>query len=198
MATRGRPPAQDIEREPNGRALRNAETMTPQLVARRRALGVDENDPRASYPLGILFARGAITRIDHAAALKFAALHQIVFGRRTPKSHLAKLVYDLAGGPSLHDDPERDRRVREAAEEYGRAWSALKALPTSRPGHVLENLAIHDRELRFMDTARARTPAAWAADQRDMEALQEATDALARHWHMGHYGDKAERLAAAG
>ncbi len=44
--------------------------------------------------------------------------------------------------------------------------------------------------LRFMDTTHARTPAAWAADQRDLKALRKATNALARHWGLGDYGEK--------
>lgn len=193
----GRPRNPDVAREPNGRAKRNAETINEQQAEKRRALGLDPRDQRAEYPLGVLLARGVIGELDHAAGLRFAALHQIVFGRRSPKSHLAPVVSQIMGAPLLADDPERERRVAEAGEAYGDAWRVLKALPSSRPGHVIENIAIYDRPLRFMDLTRPRSPEAWRADQRDIEALKDATDALARHWNMGKYGDGGQKTAAA-
>lgn len=183
-------PRKDGPRYPAGQ-LKPEVPPTPETIEHRRIVAGDKAaDPRASYPLGILAIRGAITGTDHAAGLRFAALHQVVWGRRQPRSHLAQLVAGITGAAAAIDDPVREKRIREAAEQLGEAIAALKALPTSRPSHVLENIAVYDRPMRFMDTARARTPAAWAADQRDLEALQEATDALAKLWRMGHYAPK--------
>jgi hypothetical protein len=80
--------------------------------------------------------------------------------------------------------------MERAADQLGQANAAVMALGTRRPYQVLQNIAVYEREMRFMDTSRARTPGAWAADQRDLDALQEATDALAKLWRLGHYAPK--------
>lgn len=188
-------PRKDGPRHPSGQLVQRVEP-TEQLLEKRRILvGEDHaSSKRAGYPLGILRLRGVITETDHAAGIRYAALHHVVWGTGTPKSHLAQLISGLVGAASSVDDPAREKRLIEAADQLGQANAALMALPTRRPYHVLQNIAAYERPMRFMDTSRARTPAAWAADQRDIDALQEATDALARHWKLGHY---AERKVAA-
>jgi hypothetical protein len=44
--------------------------------------------------------------------------------------------------------------------------------------------------MRFMDTSRPRSRAAWIADKRDLDALREATGALARRWALWHDGEE--------
>lgn len=189
---RGRPRQDVAQREPNGRAQRDADRGTTELRDRREALvGADNTgDKRAGYPLGILFLRGAVKAADHQAGLLYAALHAVVWGNSTPKSHLANLVAGLTGTPSLIDDADREKRLISAADRLGKANAAVLALGTRRPYDILQNIVVYERELRFMDSARARTPAAWQADQRDLDALQEATDALAKEWGLGHYAAK--------
>ena len=40
------------------------------------------------------------------------------------------------------------------------AERVMRALPSSRPFHVLENLVVYERPMRFMDSERRRTPGA--------------------------------------
>ena len=60
------------------------------------------------------------------------------------------------------------KRLRWAEEELRRADAVLRRLDTRRPYYVLQNLAVYEREMRFMDTSRPRSLAAWTADQRDL------------------------------
>jgi hypothetical protein len=88
------------------------------------------------------------------------------------------------------DDPERLKRLTEAGEELNRANAVLLGLSSRRPYHVLQNIAVYQREMRFMDMSRPRSAGAWAADQRDLEALREATGTLVRHWALRHQGEE--------
>lgn len=184
MVGRGRT---DGPRHPCGKLVQTPVSL-PDLLEKRKLL-VGEHaatDPRASHPLGILNLRGAITGIDYAAAMRFAGLYAAVWGRGTVRSHLETVIYGLRG----HDyddvsDIEREKRRLQLAGELGAATAVLVALGSSRPYHVLCNIAVYERPMRFMDLSRARSPAAWQADERDKSALREATDALAQHWKMG-------------
>lgn len=138
-------------------------------------------DPRAAFPLGILYLRRAILHGDYRAGMRFAGLYAAVWGKGQIRSHLEAVIYGLRG-VGWDDEAKREKRQLELAEDLGQATAALHALPTRRPYHVLVNLAVYERPLRFMDTERARSPAAWAADERDREALTEATARLAELW----------------
>ena len=183
MAGRGR---KDGARHPCGKLVQ-APLSPPDLIEKRRILvGDDVTNELASYPLGILRMRGLLTPIDHAAGLRYAGLYASIFGRGAIKSHLESVIYGLRGGLKVVDEAF-EARQRQLADDLGRATAVLTGLQTQRPYRILCNIAIYEHPLRFMDLTRARTPAAWQADQRDVEALQEATDALAKHWKMGEY-----------
>ena len=66
---------------------------TDELQARRAE---DSNgngrDPRSGYPLGCLLLRNAITEAQHAAGLRYAALHFRVWGPLSIRSNVADLV----------------------------------------------------------------------------------------------------------
>lgn len=194
-------PRKDGPRHPSGQLVQRVEP-TEQLLEKRRILvGEDHaSSKRAGYPLGILRLRGVITETDHAAGIRYAALHFAAWSGITPgrlsrmSSHLRAAVASALGSPSLLDDGKLEERRLQAADELGKANTVLWGLPTRRPYDMLMNIAVNERPLRFMDLTRARTPAAWKADEQDKAALQEATDALARHWKLGHY---AERKVAA-
>lgn len=162
------------------------------LAHRDRLIGGGEGsgrDPRAGYPLGILYARGLLMHGDHTAGLRYAGLHAIVWGgNKTPASHLANVIAGISH-PPIADLSSHDAIVARCASELGEAIGALTRLGTRRPLHILENIVVYERPMRFMDTARARTPAAWQADQRDLDALRDATGTLAELW-------KIERQAA--
>lgn len=183
-------PRQDGERHPCGK-LRPAGPSIEAIEKRRILVGdrafkkSGELDPRAGYPLGILYLRGQLTHADYAAGMRFAGLYAAVWGKGQIKSHLEAVVHGLRRGVDLADNAERERLLIRLADELGEATAMLLRLATRRPYDILTNIAVYERPLRFMDTARARSPAAWAADGRDLEALQTATDALVRLWKIG-------------
>lgn len=177
----GRPKA-DGPRHPCGKLVQATPATTELLDKRRILVGDKADDPRAGYPLGILYLRGAIMHGDYAAGMRFGALYASIWGRGSIKSHLENVLYGLSRGIDLDDDAEREKLRIKHADELGEATAALLALPTRRPYHVLTNLAVYERPMRFMDSARSRTPEAWRADQRDLEALTDATGALATLW----------------
>ena len=204
MSKRGRP-AKPGERYLSGDLKRQPDPGTRQLRARRAALVGNEKsgDRRAGYPLGILNLCGLLKDSEHAAGLRYARLHYLVFGRASPSSALAKVMAgvtrEVMAPNEPHrvgrliaaaEDPERLKRLTEAGEELNRANAVLLGLSSRRPYHVLQNIAVYQQDMRFMDTSRQRSPGAWAADQRDLEALREATGALAQHWTLRHHGDK--------
>lgn len=175
-------PLQDGDRYPCGKLK---PTQPVDAIEHRRLLVGDKAiDPRAGYPLGILYLRGAIMHGDYAAGMRYAGLYSAVWGKGQIKSHLESVIYGLRRGAARDDDADREGRQIELAGELGEATAALLALPTRRPLHVLNNLAVYEHPMRFMDTARARTPEAWRADQRDLDALTDATGILAEHWQI--------------
>ena len=200
MSKRGRP-AKPGERYPSGELKRLPDPGTADLRGHRATLVGNDNveDPRAGYPLGILNLRGLISDAELAAGLRYAKLHRLVFGSSSPRSPLAKVAAGATtriGGPN---EPAQVQRLIVAAEDPGRrrmkeeldrASAVLRGLDTRRPYDVLQNIGVHEQPMRFMDTSRARTPAAWRADQRDLDALRQATQALVRHWRLGHQGEK--------
>lgn len=189
MAGRSR---NDGERHSCGKLVQrpSAPGIHPLIEQRRVLVGDQATDPRSSYPLGILYLRGAIMHGDYAAGMRFAGLYGAVWGKGQIRSHLEAVIYGLRGRDfDAADEARREKRLMELADELGQATAALLALGTRRPYDILTNIAVYERPLRFMDTARTRTPGAWAADERDREALIEATGTLAELW-------KIERKAA--
>lgn len=179
------PKRRDGKRHPGGKLVQEVDP-TPEVL-RNRALHVGDDkarDPRAGYPIGILALRGAINHGDYVAAMRYGALYASVWGRGSIRSHLAEVVSGLRGS-RWSDAGEREAIQIRLAGQLGEATAALHALPTRRPYSVLVNLAVYEHPMRFMDTARARTAEAWAADQRDLEALTEATGTLAKLWEIG-------------
>jgi hypothetical protein len=176
----------DGDRHPCGKRVQ-APTDEPGALEKRRLLvGDDAADPRAGHPLGILALRGVITPIDYAAALRFAGLYVALWGRGRIRSHLETVIYGLRGADYDElGEAEREIRRLRLAEMLGEATAVLLALPTRRPYHVLCDIAVYERPMRFMDICRQRSASSWAADERDKASLTEATDALAQLWKMG-------------
>jgi hypothetical protein len=204
MSKRGRP-IKPGERYPSGDLKRQHDPGSAGLLARRtEVVGEDRaGDQRAGYRLGILYLRGALKSVHHVAGLRYARLHDLVHGNGFPPSQLAVFTAGTTRGPTsineprplrrllaAADDPERLKRLSDAIGELRRADAVLLALGTRRPYNVLQNIAVYEREMRFTDTSRSRSPAAWAADLRDLKALKQATAALARHWGLGEHREK--------
>jgi hypothetical protein len=140
--------------------------------------GGDPRDPRAGYPLGILALRGQICDCEHRAGLIYAGLHAITYGNgNTPRSHLASAIGGLCEPASDLADSDRETIHRRCARQL-RAAVARVLIHGGRALHVLENIAVFEHGLRFMDTANRRPPAAWAADRRDLDCLNLALKAL--------------------
>lgn len=194
MVGRARKPG---DRHPSGKLVQHSDLPPAALERRRLLVGDRADDPRAGYPLGILYLRGTILHGDYRAGMHYAALHHLVWGSRQPKSHLAEFITGIVGAPAAGDDSKREARLLEGASQLGEANVVLFGLPTRRPFSVLENIAVYERPLRFMDISRSRSAAAWEADRRDLEALLAATDALARLWQIEREGSRSD-LAAAG
>jgi hypothetical protein len=180
------------DRHPCGRLVQ-APLPAPKLIEKRRYIVGDDlaMDPRASYPLGILNLRGLIGGANHAAGLRYAAEHHLVFGRGAPRSYLARLI----GGRGVAPPQQRIDQAKAALEA---ANAILLAMPTRRPYHVLQNIVVYERPMRFMDLTRPRTPAAWVADQRDLGALREATEVLAQLWGLMQRPVRAADVFGAG
>jgi len=175
-------PRKDGERYPNGRIKRAK--SPPTSLGHRSILAegledpdhpgmpVDPKDQRLGYPLGVLYLQRKLTKAQHDIAVEFGNLHAAYYGRGSVRSHLQSFAGATTRGQM--DEDERERKRAKLSD-------TLDHLPR-RPRDVLLNLAVYERPLRFMDTTRARSEAARKADERDCEALIEATRVLAKHW----------------
>lgn len=194
MRRRGGPPRKDAPRKRNGR-LRHVTPLDRghEITLQRRAAltsEAGEHDQRAGYPLGILAMRGELAdpganspddaaeenRRRHQAGLMYAGLHAVVYGVKSPRSHMAALLTGLGGGDGRGPDNDRAgsaARLRETVE-------VVVSNAGRRGFDVLENIVVYERPMRFMDTAHRRTEAAWEADRRDKAALRGALAALVR------------------
>jgi hypothetical protein len=178
MARHGRP-RKHGSRQPNGQ-LRRPPSQDPELsgVALRRIAALElsgaERDQRASYPLGVIRARGLIREVEHNAGLEFERLYRRVEQHHSPPSCLGSMVPSGEGTISIAAAPSPQTkalylRLREALKGAGtRSWSQTR------------NIVIHHEWPRFLDTKRRRPPAAWEADERDLGALINGLDVIAR------------------
>jgi len=173
-------------RHPGGRLCQNIAPPAEVLEQRARMVGeANERDQRAGYPLGILALKGLLQRADHSAGMRYGGLYIAIWGRGPMPSHFAAMMPELRGAEwELLDDKKREEILFGLAGDLGEATAVLLALSTRRPFEILVNLAVYERPMRFMDCARARSASAWAADQRDLDALKEATGRLATLWRI--------------
>lgn len=165
-------------RQPNGQLRRPADDPELSGVAHRRIAALElsgaERDQRAEYPLGVIRARGLIREVEHNAGLEYERLHRRVEQPRTPPSCLGAMVPSGAGTISIAAPPSPQTqalylRIREALKGAGtRTWSQTR------------DVVIYHHWPRFLDTARRRPPAAWKADERDLNALINGLDVIAR------------------
>ena len=171
-------------RQPNGQLRRPPDK--PQQPAEPVLTGVEqrriaaleltgaERDQRASYPLGVIRARGLIREVEHNAGLEYERLYRRVEQPRTPPSCLGEMVPSGAGTISIAVAPSAQTtalylRIRTALKDAGtRTWSQT------------HDVVIYHHWPRFLDTQRRRPPAAWQADERDLAALTSGLDIIAR------------------
>lgn len=113
------------ERHPCGRLRQEADRGTPELLEQRRRLTGSAEDPRASYPLGVLLARRKIMPAEHRAGRRYAAL----FAVAVRPARLPSILADLAGRgalASLHLDNGLANDDMRAYRAYARALAALE------------------------------------------------------------------------
>lgn len=179
MAKRGRP-AKAGKRYANGHLKPQTEQIPEGLAMRRMAaleLSGAERDMRAEYPLGVCRALGLIFESEHEAGLEYVRLHRRHELVRTPQTCIGNLQTSGEGTISLGlIDPEQEAK---SAARYLRIRDAAKATG-SRPWRALQNVVIHQHWPRFLDTERRRSTAAWLADERDLAALRQVMQVIAR------------------
>jgi hypothetical protein len=158
-------------RYPNGQTKHHQDEI-PEALAERRMMALELSgaklDMRAEYPLGVCRARLLILEVEHLAGLEFERRHNRQLERaKTPPSCLGEFMPSGEGSVSGGlPDP-----AAEAKDElkYLAARDVLKAAGTRAWGNV-QNIVIHHRWPRFLDTERRRPDAAWLSDERDVAA----------------------------
>ncbi len=180
----------DRPRYPNGH-LKHILNEIPEGIAMRRMAVLEltgaERDMRAESPLGVCRARGVILDIEFQAGERFERQHRRMVERaRTPQACLGNLQPSGEGSIAIPTDASDNA---EAEIKYLKSRDALRASGT-RAFRIVINLAIHHQWPRFLDTARRRPDAAWTADARDLAALRDGLEALARAMHL--HGEKGD------
>jgi len=193
----------DRRRHPNGQTHHH-ENIIPEGIAMRRMAALEGGysrdrrgdlvltgavrDFRAENPNGTCRARGLTLEVEYQAGERFQRQHRRQIERaRTPRGTLGNLQ---PSGEGSIASPATDDAEDES--HYLASRAALRAAG-SRPYRAVLNIVIHHHWPRFLDTARARPPAAWLADARDLEALRAGLAALARA--MSLRGEKGDDLS---
>ena len=184
MARRGRS-RKPGRRQPNGRLRREMASGLSGVEMRRiQIMRVDgaERDMRLSTPLGVVRARLLITEAEYQAGLEFDRRWVLAERPRSPQSCIAtadRIPGAGSEGPSAR--AERDyREAREVLIEAG-----------LRVYRQVVNIALYKHWPQFLDTERRRTPAAWRADQRDVDELRAGLDRLMRKFGLRYRDDAA-------
>jgi len=127
----GRPKTEG-DRYPSGDLKPRVDRGTPELVARRLALTEGHENPAlASYPLGVLLARGVINQDQHNAGVQYATAFWKAFGK--PFAKAVNLT-----GLSGHGEPDGD---------VGRLHAAQGSFPSRHCRDVVENVSVYERAL---------------------------------------------------
>lgn len=182
MARRGRPPIERPQRDIGTTELRRH---------RAAALGIAEdherarNDKRASYPLGILYARHLIFSADHYAGRRYAALFTIAVRPLTIASTLARVVAGLGGflDPLLAEVGNEERGARVRAE-YLAARSALSPIEAK----TVEAVCVYEDENLLRRLLGGKAP-------RALHHLESGLDKLFRHFEAADARSRAARAA---
>jgi hypothetical protein len=158
---------------------------TPELQAHRARLAAGRDPALAEYPLGVMLARGIVSREQHEAGCYYAFLYGRAIGRT--QVNCSYLFGALAAGyADRHDLTEEDLAQIESL--FRRGKNHLLAAGR-RICDATENLAVFGRMPRFLDTGRRRPKSAWRADQAELAAVCLGLDVL-----VACYGRAAGRL----
>ncbi len=103
---------------------------TPEQKARRIALVGNDQDPLASYPLGVLLARDLITQQQHDAGRRYAWLRGVSLGN------------PLTRGERTYADPLDDETQADVEARWRGATHLLRA---ARCKSIVDTVCVYER-----------------------------------------------------
>ncbi|MGH6929647.1 MAG: hypothetical protein ACREEV_15120 [Dongiaceae bacterium] len=158
---------------------------TAELQAHRARLAAGGDPGLAEYPLGLLLARGLVSREQHEAGCYYAFLYGRAVGRT--QVNCSYLLGALAAGyADRHDLTEAD--LAEIQSLFRKGKNHLLA-SGRRVCDATENLAVFGRMPRFLDSGRRRPTSACRADEAELAAVRLGLEVL-----VACYGRAAGRL----
>ena len=121
----------------------------------RRIPGAPVDDPRAGYPLGVLYARQLISEIEHDAGLWYGWLHRRRFG--APLANAApfyeRMVTPL---PRNHTAPIPDEDQERLEDLYRRVDRALLADAGPLPKRAVQEVAVFETFPHYIEQSPDR------------------------------------------
>jgi hypothetical protein len=158
---------------------------TAELQAHRARLTAGGDPTLAEYPLGLLLARGLVSREQHEAGCYYAFLYGRAVGRTQVNcSYLFGAV--AAGYADRHDLTEADMAKLQSLFRKGKNHLLASG---RRVCDATENLAVFGRMPRFLDAGRRRPASALRADEAELAAVRLGLEVL-----VACYGRAAGRL----
>jgi hypothetical protein len=158
---------------------------TAELQAHRARLAAGGDPVLAEYPLGLLLARGLVSREQHEAGCYYAFLYGRAVGRT--QVNCSYLFGELAAGyADRHDLTEADLAKLQSLFRKGKNHLLASG---RRVCDATENLAVFGRMPRFLDAGRRRPPCACRADEAELAAVCLGLEVL-----VACYGRAAGRL----
>jgi len=158
---------------------------TPELQAYREKLAAGGDPALTEYPLGLLLARGLVSREQHEAGCYYAFLYGRSIGR-TQVNCSYLFGTQAAGYADRHDLTEAELAKIQSLFRQGK--NRLLAAGR-RVCDATENLIVFSRLPRFLDGGRRRPQSAWRADETELAAVCLGLDVL-----VACYGRAAGRL----
>lgn len=158
---------------------------TPELQAHRERLAAGGDPALSEYPLGLLLARGLVSREQHEAGCYYAFLYGRSIGR-TQVNCSYLFGAQAAGYADRHD--LTDAELARLQSLFRRGKNNLLAA-SRRVCDATENLVVFGRFPRFLDGGRRRPESAWRADETELAAVCHGLEVL-----VACYGRAAGRL----
>ena len=158
---------------------------TAELQAHRARLAAGGDPVLTEYPLGLLLARGLVSREQHEAGCYYAFLYGRAVGRT--QVNCSYLLGALAEGyADRHDLSEAEQAKLQLLFRKGKNHLLASG---RRVCDATENLVVFGRMPRFLDVGRRRPDSARRADEAEVAAVRLGLDVL-----VACYGRAAGRL----
>ncbi len=158
---------------------------TAELQAHRARLAAGGDPALAEFPLGLLLARGLVSREQHEAGCYYAFLYGRTIGR-TQVNCSYLFGAQAAGYADRHDLTEADLAKLQSLFRKGKNHLLASG---RRVCDATENLAVFGRMPRFLDAGRRRPTSALRADEAELAAVRLGLEVL-----VACYGRAAGRL----